>query len=230
MSPELEEELDAIQAILLDDVKVEQEENLVKVVVEIWPLTASDCQRQHVGLVLEVAMDPNKYPLTEGPCQIAAKKCKGLGETRVENLIRHLKSLWQGEPVIFDLVEACREELTENNHPDESCAICIEVLKQEEKFVKTQCYHYFHIGCWSRYVASGGGQDCPVCRTAVRAPLLSSEEMAALKVTETESVQFVLTPRMAKERQKRRQLFQRQKAKGGIIDNKEIVIRTREAQ
>ena len=55
-------------------------------------------------------------------------------------------------PVLYTLMDACREYLTENNYPTCPCSICQYHIVQEDSFVKTPCFHYFHSACFGRYL------------------------------------------------------------------------------
>ena len=57
-----------------------------------------------------------------------------------------------GSLVIFELIDMCREFLTENNKPASKCAICLLDIVDADSFVKTVCYHYFHSCCLGQYV------------------------------------------------------------------------------
>ena len=59
-----------------------------------------------------------------------------------------------GSLVIFELIDMCREFLTENNKPASKCAICLLDIVDADSFVKTVCYHYFHSCCLGQYVKS----------------------------------------------------------------------------
>lgn len=50
------------------------------------------------------------------------------------------------------MLQHVRDCLTDQNKPCGSCSICLCVFEEEDKFTKTQCYHYFHVNCFARYV------------------------------------------------------------------------------
>ena len=49
------------------------------------------------------------------------------------------------------LLQLARDLLTENNRPHEDCPICLIAFEENEDFVKTPCFHYFHIDCFMSY-------------------------------------------------------------------------------
>jgi len=54
--------------------------------------------------------------------------------------------------VLFTLIDECREFLTAHNYPTCPCSICLFHIVEEDSFVKTKCYHYFHSTCFGRYL------------------------------------------------------------------------------
>ena len=76
-----------------------------------------------------------------------------------------------GSAVLFDLIDLCRqvqgdfcrpislnvllvfrEFLTERNVPVCACAVCLLNIVDDDVFVKTACYHFFHSRCLGEYV------------------------------------------------------------------------------
>ena len=75
----------------------------------------------------------------------------------MDALLRRLcerRDEYLGSLVIFELIDMCREFLTENNKPASKCAICLLDIVDADSFVKTVCYHYFHSCCLGQYVRS----------------------------------------------------------------------------
>ena len=49
-------------------------------------------------------------------------------------------------------VQLVRETLTTSNVPHGDCAICLcDFLDESRQFIRTECYHYFHASCMSKY-------------------------------------------------------------------------------
>ena len=116
-------------------------------------LTASDTSRQYVGLYLKIVVDKNLYPEEQSPKQIDLFQVRGLEEKQVRSLTKILQDLCDDPgPVLYTLMDACREYLTEHNYPTCPCSICQYHIVQEDSFVKTPCFHYFHSACFGRYL------------------------------------------------------------------------------
>ncbi len=102
----LEEELEAVEAILMDGVDRQMDEEAKKVLIRLDPLTASDEEKKYVSLVLELQF-PDAYP-DEAPT-IQIRNPRGLSETSVTTLLTALKDKAEefatsAAPVIFELV------------------------------------------------------------------------------------------------------------------------------
>ncbi|XP_023587076.1 E3 ubiquitin-protein ligase RNF25 isoform X1 [Trichechus manatus latirostris] len=132
-----------------------------------------------------------------------------------------------------------KEILTDNNIPHGQCVICLYGFQEKEAFTKTPCYHYFHCHCLARYIqhmeqelkAQGREQEqerqhaatqqeavgvqCPVCRE----PLVY--DLATLEAApEPQQPMELYQPdaESLRQQEKRKQLYQRQQERGGIID------------
>eukprot|EP00093_Oithona_nana_P001940 01940.XXX_4580_3610_1 [CDS] Oithona nana genome sequencing. len=189
----LKEELEALEAILSSEDEFTAKENgrsELCVTTRIFPLTASDTSRQYVGLYLKVVLNKSLYPDQEKPRIIDVFQVRGLNETNIQQLLKNLNTKWDetpNSPILFSLIDECREFLTEHNYPTCPCSICLYHIVEEDAFIKTPCYHYFHSYCFGRYLAlyspiSDEYEDdmsygpkkpkkpdniiaCPVCRT-----------------------------------------------------------------
>ena len=119
------------------------------------PLTASDTSRQYVGLYLKVKVHKQNYPDNEIPKEVDVFQVRGLDELKVEELLVLLKQRCDdsvGIQVLFSLIDDCKEFLTNHNFPTCPCSICLFHIVEEDAFVKTTCYHYFHSTCFGRYL------------------------------------------------------------------------------
>ncbi|KAH8870142.1 E3 ubiquitin-protein ligase [Schistosoma japonicum] len=93
-----------------------------------------------------------KYP-TESPT-ISIECVHGLKEKDISNLLSYLKELIserKGDPVLFDLVDFCREFIS-SNIPTVECAICLNYFRNEADVYCTTNFHYFHNYCIGEYV------------------------------------------------------------------------------
>lgn len=142
-----------------------------------------------------------------------------------------------GQPVIYELIELIRENLTESNLPTCQCAVCLYGFSEGDSFTKTQCFHYFHNYCLAKHLivtekhfneeqeklpawkrsTVGFHATCPVCREQISCDV--KELKTALPPKELENAQkFEVTQDLKILQEKMQQLFSYQKSRGGIID------------
>ncbi|CAB4025316.1 E3 ubiquitin- ligase RNF25 isoform X1, partial [Paramuricea clavata] len=168
-----------------------------------------------------------KYPfLSPG---ISIKNPRGLSDAHVTSIQDNLVALAEekiGSPMLYDLIEYAKECLSDNNIPSCPCVICLEHFGREEKFVKTECYHYFHAACLANYVdhfLTENGNTmivCPMCRLemAYNKDEYNTEDDNSF----TEEI-FVYKPgkEQLRAQAERQRIFEHQKHKGGIINIEE---------
>lgn len=199
---------------------------------------------------------------TEGYPEISPafylKKPRGLDDDAI-NVIKQaiLKKLTEsiGLPVVFDLIEVIREQLSESNLPSCHCVVCLYGFQDGDQFAKTDCYHYLHSYClarhlvasknnyqeeqeklpaWQRKMSKPFQPFCPVCREAIHnevEPLLKSIPPIELE----NAPKFELTDELIHLQNKMAGLFLHQQHRGGIInlgedENNVISIETEESE
>ncbi len=145
--------------------------------------------------------------------------------------------------VIFELVDMCREFLTENNAPACKCAICLLDIVDEDAFVKTECYHYFHSCCLGDYVRSASEAheeylrenpavpgmkenrelviSCAVCREVIRDVRTDDWARARRPRMEAALDDFKVTPELEEMQAQMRRLYLKQRDNGCLIDVEE---------
>ncbi|ENN71428.1 E3 ubiquitin-protein ligase RNF25 [Dendroctonus ponderosae] len=235
----VQEELEALEAIFMDDISIIYNErgcvDLVKSV--IFPSTANEVDKQYVCVTLEVKL-PEDYP--DSKPIIALKSPRGLDDSTIDHLHNEIQKKcdeYLGQPVIYELIELIRENLTESNLPTCQCAVCLYGFSDGDSFTKTQCFHYFHNYCLANHLIITGKHfkeeqeklpawkrstkafqaTCPVCRDAIYCDV--DELKTALPPRELDDAQkFEVTHDLKVLQQKMQQLFNYQKSKGGIID------------
>merc|ERR1712156_172863 len=251
LNENLVEEIEALEAILSEEDELEfglVNSNL-NVTTRITPLTASDTSRQYVGLYLRIVVDKDLYPEEEIPKEIDVFQVRGLDEKQVKTLVKMLQDLCvESGPVLYTLMDACKEYLTDHNYPTCPCSICQYHIVQEDSFVKTPCFHYFHSSCFGRYLSvfkpisdeyeddlsRAGNQKkkpkkaenilpCPVCREDVPKDLwniqtLLSQRDGVLQSNEANTV-FVKTRSLEELQRKMTDLFECQKKRGALVQN-----------
>jgi hypothetical protein len=55
-----------------------------------------------------------------------------------------------------EVADLCREE----------CAICCDIIKMTERFIRLHCDHEFHYHCVRRWILKAS--SCPLCRKVIR--------------------------------------------------------------
>ncbi|KAL2101156.1 hypothetical protein ACEWY4_002917 [Coilia grayii] len=234
-------EIEVLQSIYLDELKVIQKDNGGwEVSLVLYPSTAEDVLSQFVRLTLTLTLAP-QYP--SFPPVITINNPRGLSDDKLLSVQRCLQMEAEscpGAPVLYQVIEKAKEILTESNIPHGNCVICLYGFKDGEAFTKTSCYHYFHSHCLGRYVShsemelrerekeieedkSRGRLDeeklevvCPVCREALACDvdvLLSSPAPASPEMTEE-----VVAVEFRQKWVELQRILERQRQKGGVID------------
>lgn len=244
MASELDErvldEVEALQAILMDEVTVKTNESGMPVSVEtvLLPATADDALQQYVRITLVVELPPG-YPDTEPVVHL--RNPRGLDDsvlTKIEEETKKKCEDYRGQPVIYELIELVKEHLTASNLPSCQCVICLYGFREGDHFTKTQCFHYFHSHClaclvttteknyheeqeklpaWQKQQSSSFQVLCPVCREPITydMELLSS---APPPMDVENARQFELSDDLRSLQEQMASLFSYQKQRGGIID------------
>ncbi|XP_077244968.1 RWD domain-containing protein isoform X2 [Tasmannia lanceolata] len=157
MAEEVLFEVEAVQAVYDSDCQVIQEFP-PHLNVHIKPRTADDSSRQFVEAVLGIRAG-FQYP-TEPP-QIEILDSKGLDEKRQAHLVTSVEGKAQELSSCLMLVALCEEAveaLSNMNHPDGNCPLCLYPLVTEDRhnnflpFMKLMsCFHCFHSECIMRW-------------------------------------------------------------------------------
>ncbi|XP_069507699.1 E3 ubiquitin-protein ligase RNF25 isoform X3 [Ambystoma mexicanum] len=205
--------------------------------ITLYPATAEDQESQYVRVTLQLSVPP-EYP-KKAP-KICMQNPRGLSDDHLLSIsqnLRHVAESGLGGPVLYELLVKAKEILTENNIPYGECVICQYGFQANEAFTKTACYHYFHSHCLARYAhhmeeevqskreedelnrASPPKQDigvhCPVCRE----PLTYDLTMLQAAPPPNHPLEVYSPNKRAIEHQRKlRKIYEKQQAKGGIID------------
>ncbi|KAG9452155.1 hypothetical protein H6P81_005059 [Aristolochia fimbriata] len=150
-------EVEAVEAVYGQDCRVIQHFPPL-LHVHIRPRTADDSSKQFVEAVLEIKAGC-QYP--DEPPQVGILESKGLDQKRQANLVMsiHLKAQELSSCLmLIALCEEAVEMLSNMNHPDGDCPLCLYPLVREdgehdtEPFMKLMsCYHCFHSECVMRW-------------------------------------------------------------------------------
>lgn len=239
------EEIEALQAIMPDEVTVLQGHSGMPdgVEVTVVPATGQNIEEQHVRVTLVLSLPP-EYPDTSP--SITLRNPRGVDDyilKKIHEESRKKCEEYLGCPVIYELIEVVRENLTANNTPSCPCAICLYGFTDSDIFTKTPCFHYFHSYCLGRYIlkceeeAAAEEEEpqpawmarekkqlvCPVCRDPIQQELSSQELLMSAPPEEDKCVtEFQADdPEIVAMQQRMAVLYLQQKEKGGIIDLEE---------
>ncbi|KAH8870138.1 E3 ubiquitin-protein ligase RNF25 [Schistosoma japonicum] len=152
MDNKVQEELDLLREIFPDEFKVNFNLNQYVVTFVVTPGIGFNNPPSKLIKFNLIMMFTLKYP-TESPT-ISIECVHGLKEKDISNLLSYLKELIserKGDPVLFDLVDFCREFIS-SNIPTVECAICLNYFRNEADVYCTTNFHYFHNYCIGEYV------------------------------------------------------------------------------
>ncbi|XP_072163378.1 uncharacterized protein [Diadema setosum] len=219
-------EVEVLQAICEEPIELHKEDgsSQSELSILLHPATAGNKDAQYVCLRLIIQV-PNQYP---NECPVFKfKNARGMSEEELERILTDLKELSEarrGSEMLYDIIQAAKDSLTENNSPSLPCAICQCPFEADDAFTKTECYHYFHSYCLGRclqFSQENEQQDiCPICRK----PLLGFDHAQLLQAPEPKeegAPTDAITMETRRWQEEMKVLFERQKVKGGHIDPEE---------
>lgn len=180
-------EVEAVQAVYGDDCRVilDYPPHLN---VRIRPRTADDSSQQFVEVILGIKSCA-QYP--GEPPHIYVVDTKGLDENRQTCLIASIQNKAQELSSCMMLVALCEEAvemLSNMNHPEGNCPLCLCPLATEDKegsflpFMKLMsCYHCFHSECiirWWKWLQEQN--DTKIAQETTAAAAESQRDMPAM--------------------------------------------------
>ena len=243
----LEDEIDFLSAVFFEELQISNEnteKNEKILFLNLEPSTADDKTRQFVFVKLKVVI-PIDYP-TVSPIWTTLNS-RGLNDEILNNLITEAKLLSEGKlghSMLYEVIEHLKVFLTQQNTPSEACCVCMCEFDLDQGYTKTNCFHFFHLSCFASYVQielasihsietedkiAGLKKDklnleCPICRKVIPDNSQCIEDIKGtdpFHFFESESAVFIPNPEMREQQAKRRELYEKQLAVGGIIDLKE---------
>nr|XP_014098702.2 E3 ubiquitin-protein ligase RNF25 [Bactrocera oleae] len=236
----LKDEVESLEAILMEDVKITKnlESGLPELIeTTVFPQVGDEAE-QYICVTLQVSPSSN-YPETSPHYKLL--RPRGLDDERLEEIKHACNEKLQesvGFPVVFDLIEVVREHLTGSNLPSGQCVVCLYGFSDGDEFTRTECFHYLHSYClgrhlnalrrtyteeydklpsWLQKTVDPFQALCPVCRE----PIKDEEDSlrCAMPPSELEKApEFKLTRELQDLQHRMSTLFLKQKNKGGIID------------
>ncbi|XP_060652168.1 E3 ubiquitin-protein ligase RNF25 [Drosophila nasuta] len=236
----LDEELESLEAILMDDVRIVRNASgaVESIETTVLPLTGEEDEQQYICVTLQV-LPPAGYPDVSPTFKLL--RPRGLDDARLEAIrsacnAKIKESL--GFPVVFDLIEVVREHLTGSNLPSGQCVICLYGFSEGDEFTRTECFHYLHSYClarhlnalrrnyqeefeklpaWLQKTADAFQALCPVCREHIHDE--SDSLKCAMPPSELENApDFRVTQELRQMQHHMSQLYLQQKSRGAIID------------
>ncbi|KAH0465305.1 hypothetical protein IEQ34_005408 [Dendrobium chrysotoxum] len=150
-------EVEAVQAVYGDDSQIicDFPPHLT---VHIKPRTADDSSQQFVETTIGIKAS-TKYP--EEPPHIYITYMKGMDDGRQAHLITSIRKRAEelsSFPMLVALCEEAVDLLTNMNHPEGDCPLCLYPLLSDDRsgaslpFMKLMsCYHCFHCECMIRF-------------------------------------------------------------------------------
>ena len=249
----LEDEIDFLSAVFFEELQISDEntpQNEKVIFLNLEPSTADDKTKQFVFVKLKVVI-PTDYP-SVSPIWTAVNT-RGLSDELLNNLLMEARLISEskiGHSMLYEVIEQLKVYLTEQNKPYEACCVCMCEFDTDHGYTKTDCFHFFHLECFASYVeiefkrireleteiqVAGAKREksqleCPVCRKVLTADSQCMEDVRGIDsrsffTTRSSSPVFKPTREMMEQQAMRAELFQRQKAAGGIIDLKEEAAR-----
>ncbi|GFY50170.1 e3 ubiquitin-protein ligase RNF25 [Trichonephila inaurata madagascariensis] len=223
-------ELEALQSIYVNEIEIKDDEKSTSVSIDLNPATADNREEQYVKMTLKFNLNkeyPNCIP------EISIRNPRGLSDEKLSSIIQDLKVIAEskyGSSMLFEIIEAAKEHLTNENRPCGECAICLYGFSDDDVFTKTECYHYFHSHCLARYVKNASNfestddssQDsspnkeilCPMCRLTIE--FNGSEDLYPPPTAKED--EFIIDEELLTFQKKMADIYQKQVEKGGIID------------
>ncbi|KAF5830283.1 hypothetical protein DUNSADRAFT_14790 [Dunaliella salina] len=168
-SPELQEELEALQWTYGEEVQASADDEegcsstggVRTIQAKLFPNTGEREEQRFVEATLLLTGFSDSYPATAPRLEV--RDARGLGDERKQQLqvvLERERDSLLGSMMIGQIIEAGREFLTANNHPEGRCAFCLEDMVSgagacsqdegcESGLVKLPfCYHAFHKSCF----------------------------------------------------------------------------------
>ncbi|XP_028157415.1 E3 ubiquitin-protein ligase RNF25 isoform X2 [Ostrinia furnacalis] len=233
----ISDELEALKAILMDDFVVKKtEDGPDSIEYVVHPSTGDDVDQQFVCVTLEVRL-VSGYP--DVSPEVLLRNPRGLDDKVLKSIHTQIDKKLQdnlGQPVVYEVIELIRENLTRSNLPSGQCVICLFDFVEGDVFIKTQCYHYFHSYCLACHLKAGKNwyqdavdrlpswqqadtpkhQTCPVCRCRLDLDF-ETLKSAPPPVDSINAPPFRLTAELKALQKKMAEILARQKAKGGVV-------------
>ncbi|RZF40353.1 hypothetical protein LSTR_LSTR008783 [Laodelphax striatellus] len=232
------DELEALKAILMDEIIIKTDDRgyAVGLETEVFPYTALDTEQQFVRVTLDIKLSAGYPDEVPGVC---LRNPRGLDDSTLDLMNKQIGEKCEeylGQPVIFEIIEVVKENLTASNVPCCQCCICLYGFREGDQFTKTPCYHYFHTYCLGEHLTSSERifQEeqanlpqwqrtqrfqavCAVCRAPIMYNAADLSRAAPPQDVVDAPRQLQPTAELRRLQQDMAALYLRQKQRGGII-------------
>uniref|UniRef100_A0A8R1Y572 RWD domain-containing protein n=1 Tax=Onchocerca volvulus TaxID=6282 RepID=A0A8R1Y572_ONCVO len=240
-----EEEVEVLRSIYGDELIVEKDfaDNTSPIVLSMKmrpTLLKSQCTAS-IQTIIEL---PVQYPKISP--KVYLRQQRGIDESNVNILQKNIEQYIGTNidmPILYDIFQIVQKFVeTEQDFPCSVCPICLDGFSAKTiAFCTSNCDHYIHQNCFVRYINYTKDEikrelnewpedmksrvdqvlKCPVCRTPLNGQDLSIVDHASVTLDEAnidiEKFEFNWDEWRAKLKELQ-PIFERQKAKGGLID------------
>ncbi|KAL4003111.1 RWD domain family protein [Acanthocheilonema viteae] len=244
----VEEEVEVLRSIYGDELVVErnftENESPITLSMKIRPSLSHSLCATSVHAVIKL---PEQYPKISP--KVYLRQQRGFDESSANILQKSIQEYIEASidmPILYDIFQMIQKFVeTEQNFPCTVCPVCLDGFSAETStFCTSNCDHYIHQNCFICYVnytrneikkeLSEWPEDmkskvdqvlkCPICRTPLSEQDLSivGQELITLDEAIADKGKFEFNWEEWRVKREELQLvFERQKARGGIIDPEE---------
>ena len=151
----LEDEIDFLSAVFFEELQISDintDKNEKIIYLNLEPSTADDKTKQFVFVKLRVII-PIDYPNV--PPNWSTLISRGLSDEILNRLLTEAKQVSEGKvghSMLYEVIEHLKVFLTQQNKPSEACCVCMCEFDLDQEYTKTNCFHFFHLSCFSSYV------------------------------------------------------------------------------
>ena len=243
----LEDEIDFLSAVFFEELQISEEntdKNEKILFLNLEPSTADDKTKQFVFVKLKVIVPidyPNVSPIW------STLNSRGLSDEILNSLLTEARFVSQGKvghSMLYEVIEHLKVFLTQQNRPSEACCVCMCEFDLDQEYTKTNCFHFFHLSCFSSFVSlelqsihsketeeqvaglkkEKFNLECPVCRLVIPNDsqcIEDIQEINPMSFFNSQNEVFIPSLEMREQQEMWKGMYARQQAAGGIIDLKE---------
>lgn len=147
---ELADEVELLKSIYLDRLSATVDASGAVVRVSVEPRSESN-GNVRASLILRAVA--GAYPVQA--CQVTVDVAKGIEQSQLQTRLSEAAQSLVGGAMLFDIIERCIDLVSETNAsgPAASCSICMSDLERDELWLRTACFHFFHVDCLAGWYA-----------------------------------------------------------------------------